>query len=371
MSEDNSYIFNQYYVELLKICKNNAKAAKDRANSRGKMARDLLRAVKKNYSSFDKMDPEHIIFFKASVGVAAHTYVHTESVESAKAFLEREDLLTMMWFKDISYAQIKAFGRDLHQNWTTMGLLIENGVDGAKLVEVFQKMADEKAFSEGLNASFGEEDGPVKAAMKRLRTIWEEDVVGKRTSGERGKDAPFAGLDGMEETSLGKLAKEIMEDPEVRDLHASLKTALDGADGGPENLMNVFGNGEQGGNIAKLMGTVSQKMIQKLMTGEIQQDTLLQDAMKFAGQLGGLPGGMDLSSIGSMLGGLAGAAGGGGGANNFDFSSLLNAFGGGGGNKTSSNRPKTAPNSRARHFSAAQKARRKLDERRKNVDGSE
>ena len=67
----NIYIFNQYYIELLKACKNNAKSAKDIQGARGKMARDLLRAVKKHYSSFDKLSPEHIEFFKAQNGEVA------------------------------------------------------------------------------------------------------------------------------------------------------------------------------------------------------------------------------------------------------------------------------------------------------------
>jgi hypothetical protein len=354
------YIFNQYYVELLKACKTHAKAAKDRQGSRGKMARDLLRAIKKHYSSFDKMSPDHIAFFKGEVGAAAHEYVTLESVDAAKAFVAREDLMGSMWFMDIPYSLIKAFGHDIHQNWTTMGLLVEEGVDAAKLVEVSRKMSDKKEFEEGLEAAFGEND-LVKAAMKRLRTIWEEEVLTKK-----GKDTPFAGLDGMEETSLGRLAKEIMEDPEVQDLHASFKTAMDGAEGGggPENLMNMFGNGEQGANIAKLMGTVSQKMIQKLMTGEIKQETLLQDAMQFAGKLGGMPGGFDMSSIGNMLSGMAGAGGGGGGGGGFDFSSLLNAFGGGGGEKKQKT-AKAPAGAAARGAGAAQRARRKLDARRK------
>lgn len=374
---NNSYIFNQYYVELLKVCKNHAKAAKDRPNARGKMARDLLRAIKKHYSSFDKISNEHISFFKSHCGTVAHEYNATEGIDAAKAFLEREELDALFWYKDIPYSFVKAFGNDLHQNWTTLGLLVEDGVDGAKLVDAMRKMAEPKEFEQVLDSAFEKNDF-VKVAMKRLRSVYEAEVKSSIDAAAKNKQTgPTAsGLDGLadiEDTSLGRLAKEIMEDPEVRELHASLKTALEDTDGNAastENLMSMFGSGEHGGNIAKLMGTVSQKMIQKLMTGEIKQETLLQDAMQFAGKLGGLgglPGGLgDLSGLGSMLGNLAGGAGGGaGGAGGFDFSSLLKTFGGGAGSsKAQKSRAASAYSQRARVSSAAQRARRKLDERR-------
>ena len=384
---NNAYIFNQYYIELLKVCKNNAKSAKDRPGSRGKMARDVLRAIKKHYSSFDKMSPEHMAFFKAEVGEAADRFL----VEGG----ELEAVISGEWFRDITYEQVKAFGKDLLQNWTILGLLIREGVEGTKVVEVSRKMADAAEFEAALEAAFGgaEPAGLVgtdtntiaKAALTRLRASYVAEA--KNGSNANGSNAngsktasPIPGLDGIEDTSLGKLAKEIMEDPEVQLLHASLKTAMDGAggDGGPENIMKMFGNGESGNDIAKLMGTVSQKMIQKLMSGEIKQETLLQDAMSFAGKLGGgMPGGLDLSSIGNMLGGLAGGAGGmggGGAGGGFDFSSMLKAFGGGGGGGSGGGSAKKAERAaraaaartgtaRGGAMRAAERGRRKLAER--------
>ena len=364
---DNIYIFNQYYVELLKVCKSNAKSCKDRPGSRGKMARDVLRAIKKHYSSFDKLSPEHIAFFKTEVGEVAHKYlvdgVFDETTGSGGT-----------WFQDITFEQVQAFGRDIQQNLTILGLLIEDSIDGTKVVEVSRKMADAKEFEDALDAAFGGEgdvgEGATlaKAALTRLRGFYVEEAKTKAA-----KIPSIPGLDGIEDTSLGKLAKEIMEDPEVQVLHASLKTAMEGGEGGgPENLMNMFGGGgDSGNNIAKLMGTVSQKMVQKLMSGEIKQETLLQDAMQFASKMGGMPGGLDLSSIGNMLSGMTGGGGaGGGGAGGFDFSSLMSAFGGAGGagGAKKSTRP-TRPQGGGAARAAAH-AKRKLDARRAAAGGA-
>lgn len=357
-SSSNSYIFNQYYIEILKVCKNNAKSAKDRPGGRGKMARDLLRAVKKHYASFDKLSSDHIEFFKAQFGEVAEKYIEDgvfETVESV-ALEEGSD---KEWFHDIKYAQVKEFGKDLQQNWTILGLLIRDDIDGSKVVEVSRKMADKTEYETAVETAFGDNEA-AKTALKRLRISYEDKVK---------MQMPM--FDGIEDTSLGKLAKEIMDDPDVQTLHENLKHALDGNGSGsgsgngngsgdsdatgPENLLKMLGSGESGNDIAKLMGTVSQKMLQKMMSGEIKQENLLQDAMTFASKMGGsTPGGMDLSSIGKMLSGLAGGGGGGGGPGGFDLSSMMNAFGGGG--KKKSNRSK-------RHESASG-ARRKLAQRK-------
>jgi len=313
----NAYIFNQYYLDLLKQCKAGAKTYKDRQNSKGKMARDLLRAIKKHYSTFDKMAPEHLELWREAVGEDARAYLAVESPEAAIAFVDDEARGEAMWFADIPYQALKAVGgvTSLHTCWTLFSLLCNDAIDGAKLVDISRKMPEEKEFLEALE---GMDEGVVQA-MTRLRSFHLQEA----------KKA-FSGFEELENTSLGRLAKEIMEDPEVKELQATLK-------GGDINIANLFADGAQGGGIAKLMGTVSQRMIQKLMSGELQQETLLQDAMQLAGKMQGMmPGGMtdEMAKIGSMLGGLAGGAGGAGGGG-LDMSSLMSmlggAMGGGGG----------------------------------------
>ena len=189
--------------------------------------------------------------------------------------------------------------------------------------------------------------------------------------------SPFPGLEDLESTSLGRLAKEIMEDPEVKNLQDAMRNMGTGDGTGPADIFSMLGGGgnsEASGGIAKLMGTVSQKMVQKLMSGEIKQETLLQDAMTFAGKMQGMiPGGMmgDLSKLGGMLGGLGGlgaAMGGDAGGGGFDMSQLMSMMGGamGGGGASSSQKKAGAARmaQKSRHTSAADRAKRKLAARR-------
>jgi hypothetical protein len=81
---------------------------------------------------------------------------------------------------------------------------------------------------------------------------------------------------GIENTSLGKLAKEILDEVNVEDIQSSL---------GDGDIMKALANPD--GGLMKLLGTVSQKMMSKMTSGELKQETLLTEAMQFATQLGG------------------------------------------------------------------------------------
>ena len=359
----NVYIFNQYYVELLKLCKAEAKKVKDDS----KPARDLLRAIKKHYASFDKLDAGHLTFFCESAGEAIANYMATTDADLDTA---------VIWYKgDVTFGTIATLVKTSalqHQYCLLFGLLIQEGVDGAEVVKMLQG-------EEVMMDSWSSEN---VTAMKRLMQVSAE--VSKAGAGANANaSSPFPGLEDLESTSLGRLAKEIMEDPEVKNLQDAMRNMGTGDGAGPADIFSMLGGGgnsEASGGIAKLMGTVSQKMVQKLMSGEIKQETLLQDAMTFAGKMQGMiPGGMmgDLSKLGGMLGGLGGlgaAMGGDAGGGGFDMSQLMNmmggAMGGGGGGGGASSSQKKAGAARmaygqkTRHTSAADRAKRKLAARR-------
>jgi hypothetical protein len=101
------------------------------------------------------------------------------------------------------------------------------------------------------------------------------------------------------------------------------------------------------GTLPKLLGTVSQKMIQKMAAGELNQAVLLEDAMKFSSKMQsmpgmqGMPGGFgDLSGMMSKVQEMAAAFSGEGSASGgeMNMGSLQNmiqtmagSMGGGGG----------------------------------------
>ena len=359
----NVYIFNQYYVELLKLCKAEAKKVKDDS----KPARDLLRAIKKHYASFDKLDAGHLTFFRESAGEAITKYI-------ASMDPNVDSIGSTVWYKgDVTFGTIATLIKTRalqHQYCLIFGLLVQEEVDGAKVVKMLQDGEVADASVEGWSAEN-------VSAMKRLIEVSAEVSKGSSSS----SSSAFPGLEDLESTSLGRLAKEIMEDPEVKNLQDAMRNMGTGDGAGPADIFSMLGGGgnsEASGGIAKLMGTVSQKMVQKLMSGEIKQETLLQDAMTFAGKMQGMiPGGMmgDLSKLGGMLGGLGGlgAAMGGGdagsGGGGFDMSQLMSMMGGGGASNSqkkagAARMAQMSARGKSRHTSAADRAKRKLAARR-------
>lgn len=99
----------------------------------------------------------------------------------------------------------------------------------------------------------------------------------------------------MEDTMLGKLAKEILEDVDIDKLQKSI--------GDNGDILKAIGDPNSG--FSDLISNVSRKMATKISSGELKQENLLQDAMKFASVMPGMFG--NQSAAGAP--GAAGAAG--------------------------------------------------------------
>jgi hypothetical protein len=132
-------------------------------------------------------------------------------------------------------------------------------------------------------------------------------------------DPRFANMDGLKDTTIGKIAKEIIEDIDLSKIKQSISEEGD--------IFKAIAKPDSG--FGELFTNVSQKMSSKISSGELSQDAIMKDAMKFA----------------SIIPGLFGNAGGGGadGENTpgggFDMMSMMNlmkemnqggAFGGAG-----------------------------------------
>lgn len=358
-----TYVFNQYYWDFLKKIKDSAKKKKDTS----KHAKTVLRTIRDNYQSFDKLVPEHIMFFKEHAFKTWEAY-QACTVEEALKMFEQEQHSACILYKNISLGDIVKVLKDepvlLHQYFTLFGLLCTDEVnvrDLLTLMKQFKLTDDLKMKLEALP------EGNLQTALMRLYEIFEKLTKSSSLFEE------------LEQTTLGKLAKEIMDDINIDELQKSVNPeALQG------NLMDMFTN--QDGGLAKIISTVSQKMVSKMASGEIQQEDLLKDALNVATKLPGmLPGGMggDLANMGSMLSSLSGGLGGGKGSpgtGGFDISSLMGMLNGMnvGGQKVTkkhmnqagrSGMVKTRLSSEMKRQKVAEKLRKQLDGKKKNLDG--
>ncbi len=313
------HVFNQYYFDFLKKLKTLSRDLKYDS----KPARGLLKAIKRHYLNYDKLSEEYVNDFLGDQASWIEYTNVTPEIEDLNKWVEEHPDVKV--FKDIQLSTVYAVMKDkwlLHYFVSILcamsqPLLTDSDVSNFLfVVRNVHKTAECAAKMQQL------ENDVVKNVLVRLQTHYETRMQ---------KESP---LKGMEDTSIGKLAKEILDEVDVSELQQSI---------GDGDILSALAN--PNGGVAKLLGTVSQKMLTKMANGEIKHETLLQDAMKFASQMGGAGGAGGAGGLGdmaNMMGGLmknfmGGAGGDEDGSAPFDMGMLSNLMGqmgmGGGANR--------------------------------------
>jgi hypothetical protein len=275
-------VFNQYYFELLKKIRDKARRCKFESRE----ARHILKGLKANYQSYDKTSDSHRTWFAEQVGQSdgiTHLYIDVKLSDIASIF----DKTVLAHFVEI----LKLF--------CSVTLSVE---DVLNAVSALRNMNNKEAFEASIATI------QTMTVAEHLRSIYEQHT---NKNGEM-DDA----LKRIEGTSLGKLAKEIMSEINMDEIQKSVE------DG---DILKSLSNPE--GSLTKVLSTVSAKMISKMASGELKQESLLQDAMQLAADLGvggGGAGGMggmgDMAAMIQQLqkmgiggiGGMGGRGGGGG-----------------------------------------------------------
>jgi hypothetical protein len=288
MPATTTYIFNQYYIDFLKRIKSVAKDNKDESNT----AKTMYRAIKDNYSSLDKTSDEYIKFVQEHITDEVwHQYL--EGFDTW--FQDNKDLEL---YSGVTFGNIHKLLNDeyLCHHFVTVFYIFRNELSdevSANIVKILQSI-DGKELMEQVD------DDNIKKVLTNLR-----DFRDKKIKEKAGIDMNF-----IEDTTLGKLAKEILEDVDVGKLQKSMENNKD--------ILKAIGDPDSG--FADIITSVSKKMADKISNGELKQENLIQDAMKFAsimpGMFGQGPGGPsaksgkksgpDLSNIMSMMSSMMG-----------------------------------------------------------------
>ena len=196
-------------------------------------------------------------------------------------------------FTNISVKQIQRLINDnfLCHHFLTVFYLFKNDLSDEevkKYIKIFQESSEEL-----LNEIENEGN---KKMISRLNSLKTKNI----------KDKTNLNMAGMEDTMLGKLAKEILEDVDIDKLQKSI--------GDNGDILKAIGDPNSG--FSDLISNVSRKMATKISNGELKQENLLQDAMKFAsimpGMFGNQNGGPGGPGGPSGMPGAPGAAGGSG-----------------------------------------------------------
>jgi len=268
MSDQHTYVFNQYYIDLLKKIKNYAKEQKDNS----KEARDILRAMKKNYQNIDKLSLE---FIKV-LGSKDFWSIYDNLEEPWKT----ESLPDLELYQGIKLSQVLKIFKEkniLHHYLIILSLFEDTTLPIDSVMDALKHMMTPE-FNDKLEAVSSEPARQVLNKLKNLHALRTTNVLENE-------------LKDLESTSLGKLAKEIMEDVNIKELQQSLQS-------GNMDILSSLQNPDSG--FGKLVSSVSSKMISKLASGELQQENLLQDAMQLASKLPNMLPGLNTGDMGGM-----------------------------------------------------------------------
>jgi hypothetical protein len=268
----NQFVFNQYYIDFIKRLKQVAKKMKGEMDDKATtddasyiFSKKIMKSIKSNYITLNKSSDEYIL------------YVNSLPKEFWSSYAELDDSLPESWFieehvkdvelyENISIESIRKLIDDdyLCHHFLTVFYLFKDTMDDEtvkKYVTIFQGSFNKELIEDIENETH-------KKIIKRLN-----ELKTKHLKSKSGID-----MSTIEDTTLGKLAKEILEDVDIDKLQKSI------ADNG--DILKAIGDPDSG--FSELITNVSRKMATKISNGELKQENILQDAMKFAANIPGL-----------------------------------------------------------------------------------
>ena len=310
------YVFNQYYFDLLKKVKNYSRSGQEKV-----AASSIRKAIKTYYSSYDKTAEEYREFFITNTKHAIDLWESSNitDIKTAKEWLVTENIGSTKIYEEISLQEVDSVIRSkktFFYYFTLLCIFVKNMTETevTHIVELLKNIKNTDEFEKSLETI---EDELLKKHLTFLLYLQKQANISAQEESNNVKENIDDTMHQLETTSLGKLAKEIMGDIDINEVHQSLS--------GSGNILESLTNPD--GGLTKLLGTVSQKMISKMASGEIRQETLLQDALQFSSQLqnmipknvSGMGGGFgDIANMMSKVGDLANMMGKNGGSGNSD-----------------------------------------------------
>ena len=286
------YIFNQYYIALIKNLRKISKKHKDKSTT----AKKVFNSIKNNYLTLDKTSDQYLIFAKNNLTNEVYdsykliynkekkenkntqeeitikeeitddndtendndtsTDINTDNDVNNLANKWLETNLELLIYENITLNDIKKVLRDeyiCHHYLSLFLILSRDKVtdeDSTLIVTLLQK----NNYDDELN-EIEDKDDNFKTILKTLQKIKHIKI----------KKSVDINIGGMENTTLGQLAKEILEDVDVNKLQKSI-----GENG---DVLKSLGDPNSG--FGDIISSVSQKMATKLSTGELNQENLI------------------------------------------------------------------------------------------------
>lgn len=321
-----TYIFNQYYIDLLKKLKNISKKHRTQSET----AKRVLKSIKDNYQTYDKTSEEYLDFFKSSCNdVFWDSYINLED-DKYNEWLKDDKNSSVELYKNITLKDIVKLLRNnyMTHHYLSVLYIYTNELTEENITKILKLLQD--------NGEVNIDDEENKIDNENINKILKRFLKEKSKHQEENKSdgvngtEETSGMDSLKDTTIGKIAKEIIDDVDLTKIKQSIDEEGD--------IFKAIAKPDSG--FGELFTNVSQKMSNKISSGELSQEAIFKDAMKFASLLPG------------MMGGGGGSKGGMGGGGGFDMESMMNMMSmmngmGGGGGGGGGKRGKTAVNNQA------------------------
>ena len=284
----NQFIFNQYYIDLIKRIKTSAKQMKeDEKSDDYALGKGILKSIRENYITLDKSSDEYLLYVKTISADFWSSYINLDDINSTNDWFLSDEVKDVCIYKNISVSSIRKLLNDdylCHHFFSVFYLFMDELTDDD--VKMYVSVLQDTKNEVGLDNITNELHKKVIERLNELKT-------------KKNKDTGGIDMSQMEDTMLGKLAKEILEDVDVEKLQKSI--------GDNGDILKAIGDPDSG--FSELISNVSRKMANKISTGELKQENLLQDAMKFASTMPGLFGAPNNQGAKNAGAGAAGGAG--------------------------------------------------------------
>jgi len=340
MSEEEQQLkfFNAYYIEFLKTINDISKSKKEADNK--ETAVHICRAVKKEYRMMDQLSPKYLNALNKT-GIWAK-YNALENKEQFTDEFQENEIYNGITIKNISDVVEEPYF--VHHLIAILDIFRETVPDS--IGDIVKLLNKPEEFSKKLEDVTDEN---IKAKLVFLSLLHKTH-----------KNRSFTdNLKDIEQTTLGKLAKEIMGDLNIEEIQKSMNEPSG-------NIFESFKNPNSG--LGKVLSSVSQKMLSKIGSGELNQETLLTDAIDLAGKLPKLmPDGMgsQLGNIGEMLAQLQKMGNATGGSQN-PMDMMQEMMKGMNLNKSQKNRAASRMSTSINKSKLSSRLKKKLEKRKKN-----
>ena len=270
------FVFNQYYIDLIKRLKSASKQYKESDEmEKIQLGRKILKSIKENYATIDKSSDVYLRHVQNIPSDFWSSYIELD-IDNANEWFVKEEVSNVQLYENITMEDIYTLMEDkyLCHHFVSVFYLFKDEMTNDQLMTLVKYLQgnDKDITIDNI------ENEEHKKVLLRLKDIRIKSI----------KDNTNVDLKGIEDTTLGKLAKEILEDVDVEKIQKSI--------GEKGDVLKAIGDPDSG--FTELITSVSRKMANKISSGELKQENLLQDAMKFASVMPGLFGGKGGSSNG-------------------------------------------------------------------------